>query len=377
MNDNIMSSTLYSKPDPSVNALNEGAQAIREYEQEEARLNGYHPSIIDLAKVQAEPVDWLWYPYLPKGAFVMLEGESDLGKTFILLDIIARLSSKQTLPNGTTLDRAVGAVYINYEDDIARTIKPRLAKAGTDFSKVRIIQDVQETEEDTHPFCVVRDFDLDLLRKAIQQVDAEIVVIDPITEALGAKTDFYKDTDVRRALYRLHALAEELDITVIMVRHHKKGKSDNMKEKGAGSGAFVNKSRVGIACFLDPEDQTEKTRLFVHFKHNLTPEADTIKYTIEGEDIGKIVWGETTKISKRQIMEGPSGITFGDLRKSIFDLFTNIQCWIYNEIQSAMQGRGYSETNIKVTLNRMVKPGNELKRGQKRGEYCKDGDAVK
>jgi hypothetical protein len=60
-----------------------------EYEVEDDEEAG----ILDASRIQTKVVEWLWYPYLPKNMLVMEEGESELGKTAVELDLIAIMTT--------------------------------------------------------------------------------------------------------------------------------------------------------------------------------------------------------------------------------------------------------------------------------------------
>lgn len=58
---------------------------------------------ICLADVEAKPVEWLWPRRLPKGCITLLDGDPGLGKSYIALDIAARLTNGQPMPEGDAL----------------------------------------------------------------------------------------------------------------------------------------------------------------------------------------------------------------------------------------------------------------------------------
>ena len=43
--------------------------------------------------IEAEEVQWLWYPYIPFSKLTILQGDPGCGKTMVALDLAARLSS--------------------------------------------------------------------------------------------------------------------------------------------------------------------------------------------------------------------------------------------------------------------------------------------
>ena len=52
------------------------------------------------ADVEAASVEWLWEPYLARGKLAVLDGDPGTGKSFVTIDIAARLSRGSSMPNG-------------------------------------------------------------------------------------------------------------------------------------------------------------------------------------------------------------------------------------------------------------------------------------
>ena len=44
-------------------------------------------------EIVARPVSWLWPTILPAGKLVMLDGDPDMGKSLVTLDLSARLTT--------------------------------------------------------------------------------------------------------------------------------------------------------------------------------------------------------------------------------------------------------------------------------------------
>jgi AAA domain len=58
------------------------------------------PTVVTLADVEPEPVEWLWFPYLPMGKLTLLEGDPGVGKTWLALAIAAHVSQGTQWPGG-------------------------------------------------------------------------------------------------------------------------------------------------------------------------------------------------------------------------------------------------------------------------------------
>ena len=84
------------------------------------------------ANVRTEPVEWLWYPYIPLGKLTVLQGDPGEGKSTFALNVVARITTGQPMPDGVPAKGKRVAIYQCAEDGIADTIKPRLQQAGAD-----------------------------------------------------------------------------------------------------------------------------------------------------------------------------------------------------------------------------------------------------
>ena len=82
------------------------------------------------------PLDWLWPHYLPRGKLVILDGDPEMGKSLLTIDLIARLGRGGPLPDGSTPAGHVTSVLLSAEDDPADTIRPRAEAAGADLDRL-------------------------------------------------------------------------------------------------------------------------------------------------------------------------------------------------------------------------------------------------
>ena len=83
-----------------------------------------------VAQLTLSPVRWLWEPYLARGAPALLDGDPEIGKSLITIDLAARLSRGGELPNGVASGRPHTTILLGTEDNSAETIGPRVVAAG-------------------------------------------------------------------------------------------------------------------------------------------------------------------------------------------------------------------------------------------------------
>lgn len=131
--------------------------------------------LISIGEIKAEEVKWLWYPYLPRGKLTIVLGNPGEGKTTFVLAVIAALTRGESLPESEQALEPLDVIYQTAEDGLADTIKPRLDAAGADCSRVLVIDESQQELT----LCDER------LEQAVQQTEAQLIVLDPIQAYLG------------------------------------------------------------------------------------------------------------------------------------------------------------------------------------------------
>src|SRR5688572_7336329 len=98
-------------------------------------------------QVVAESVSWLWPGRIPLGKLVLLDGDPDLGKSLISLDLCARLSTGRPFPDGQPGTGPANALVLSAEDSAADTIVPRLSGLGADLTRVAVWQRDRDDED--------------------------------------------------------------------------------------------------------------------------------------------------------------------------------------------------------------------------------------
>ena len=118
-----------------------------------------------------------------------------LGKSTLALDIAARVDQLQ-IPDGTSTGYPGDVIVLSAEDSISDTIRPCLAAAGADLSRIRVFQSVIEAAGPRPPELPG---DLHFLESLIIEDAATFVVVDPLMAFLAGRIDSHRDSDIRRA----------------------------------------------------------------------------------------------------------------------------------------------------------------------------------
>jgi len=249
---------------------------------------GAEPVLVKLSDVQPEPIRWLWPGRIALGKLTLIAGDPNLGKSFLTLDIAARVSQGAGWPDAPDAYCApAGVVLLSAEDDLNDTIRPRLDAAGADVDRIVALQGMRERNPETGewypvPFTLA---DLGILETAIDSVSGcRLVVIDPVSAYLGL-TDSHKNAEVRAVLAPLAELAARRRLAVVAVTHLRKGEGPALY-RAMGSLAFVAAARAVWAVARDPKDPTKRRRLFLPAKNNIAPDPTGLAYTLEPAENG-------------------------------------------------------------------------------------------
>jgi hypothetical protein len=235
--------------------------------------------------VKIKPVVWLWKGWLPRGKVGVIDGSPGLGKSTITLDLAARITSGQPMPDGA--GSATGpVVLVSYEDDSGDTIVPRFLAAGGDLNGLHLVKGVQGA-----PFTMPEH--TGKLADLIDALDAVLVVIDPLMAALSGDVKTGIDHHIRRTLAPLKSVAEATGATVMLVRHlNKQTKLSDPMMRGGGSIGIIGAARFGLIVGPDPED--DDRRVLAISKSNLADDdRAALSYRVvqaPHHDCGRIEW---------------------------------------------------------------------------------------
>lgn len=186
------------------------------------------PVLCRVCDIQRQELRWLWPGRIPLGKLTLFAGDPGLGKSFVTLDIGARITRGRGWPDrAATSCEPASAIILSAEDDPADTIRPRLEAADADLSKVHILQAVRRAKPNGETSLEHFSLETDLvaLQDAVASLgDVRLIVIDPISAYLGG-TDSHVNTRVRGLLSPLAEIASALGVATLAVTHLNKNTS--------------------------------------------------------------------------------------------------------------------------------------------------------
>lgn len=255
---------------------------------------------ICLADIQPERIQWRSRGRIARGKITIIDGDPGLGKSTVTMELAARISRGDPLPDGDPQDEH-GVILICAEDDPADTIRPRLDAMGADVSNIHLLHTLP-AEGGDRLFSLPED--CALLEGFIRAKEVGLVIIDPFMGFLSEQLKANSDQDIRRALTPLVGVAQRTGASILLVRHLNKSASANALYRGGGSIGIIGVARFGLMVAKNPDDPT--TRVLAHTKVNIGPPPASLVYAIEsvpGTDVGRVVWKGISNHSANSLLQ--------------------------------------------------------------------------
>jgi hypothetical protein len=265
------------------------------------------PVVVRLDTVQPAAVEWLWRGWIPRRTVVLLDGDPGLGKSTIALDLAARVTRGWEMPPaGGPCEGAEpeGVLLLSAEDDLARTIRPRLDAAGADPALVWFLQAIRTADDERPP---VLPWDLTLAEGMILEHDVRLVVVDPLMAYLDGNISSFKDQDVRRCMHRLTLLAHKTGAAILVIRHLNKLVGGPALYRGGGSIGIIGAVRSALLVGRDPTDSSRC--VLASNKSNLGPAPKSRLYTMTPAtpNVARIGCGEETDLTADDLVAKANG----------------------------------------------------------------------
>ena len=254
------------------------------------------PLFVMADDVVEQPLSWLWPNVAEAGEYTVVGGLPGAGKSTIVTDIAAIVSSGGRWPDGSRA-KPGAAILFELEDRRDRVTKPRLRAAEANMRHIAFGERLDLATE-----IAKLDEMADHMARLPGMPPLRLVSISPMTRFFGDKivTD---DNAVRGLLAPLLDFAERRQVAVIGIAHLK---PTGPREEFAGSKAFARASRANWSAIVndaDPEpDEKKKQRIFYPAKVSHAPEEE-LYYRLKtvampgGLTAAKVIW-ETESAGK-------------------------------------------------------------------------------
>lgn len=186
-----------------------------------------------LSSVKQSTTDWMWNPRIPATGLTLFFGEAGIGKTTMVLDLVARWTRGDPMPEtiGSSF-RPIRVAMYGFEDDLSSVIVPRLMAAGANLDMIDVLE-----LDNTKPILPDQ---IDTIRQLCHEIGAGVLVMDNIENAMGTSVETNNSKSLRAVLSPLSFIG----IPVLAIHHPKKGAMNvSPKEAMGGSQAYTNVAR--------------------------------------------------------------------------------------------------------------------------------------
>lgn len=264
------------------------------------------PAITVMSEVQRKPIEWLWPGRIAAGRITLIGGDPGLGKSWLTLDIAARVSTGRDWPDGSSCE-AGNVLLMSCEDDLADTILPRLQLLGAETRNIYSLDGIRTEspiEGLEHVVTPITLADHETIAASISVTKAKLLIIDPITGFLGQAADSNRDTFIRGAFRPISLAAERLNCAVILVAHLNKSSEQAALYRFSGSVQYTGAARAAFYVGRDRGD--ESRRIMCCVKNNIGRDGWGLAYRLDQDSEHPLQWEPDELEDPRDLITGAS-----------------------------------------------------------------------
>ena len=264
---------------------------------------------IKAASVKPKPMNWLWLNRVPAGAITWGVGKPGNAKSLWATDLAARVSSGADFPDNAknTMGPKKVLMYCG-EDDLHRTVVPRLMAAGANLDNITLLDNSSFEVYDREWNRVDRrSIDLSQDCKTVSHLihdnpDIALLILDPTTGVYGNRNTNH-DKDMRPIMNELRDMCEKPGLTIIGITHTNKRGEAAAIDQIQGASSIAGAARAAWLFTRDSESDDEHAHVMTCIKSNLSDNHDGLKLLTKAVEVSPevgshpmIVWGESTKM---------------------------------------------------------------------------------
>jgi AAA domain len=270
---------------------------------------------VRLCEVEDRETEWDWHQRIPRGTLTLLNGDPDLGKSWLALDILSRITTGRKMPDGSPnpFKGQPRDVLWASDEDPDTVIKKRFKLLDGDTTRFHSLRFVRATVPPKGKAEAGPPVDQTLnLTEHLGYLSywlkihplVAMVVLDPLTAFTG-KVDTHRNSEVRAMLGPLMRLTDKHRISILALNHLNKMEGPSAMYRGMGSIAFVAASRSSWLVTVDPKETNR--RLFSKIKCNYqTEDVGGLAFHVGPEIATGIQWEQgKVETSADEALRGP------------------------------------------------------------------------
>jgi putative DNA primase/helicase len=330
--------------------------------------------VAPMEEVQKLEMEWLWPGRIAIGSLTLLAGDLDMGKTYLAMELAARVSRGETWPDGRANLGPNKVLLFNQEDHLRSMAYAALEAAGADMTQIVapwLVREGGPGRERERPVNLKRDLD-SLERMVAEMRWCRLVIIDPIHAHMGSGGNM----ETKMWLRSLMGIAARYHLAIVGVTHLRTGKGEAMhravgglaltaaaramwmvvKDVKGNSEVGDRKSEVRLGRDGSGEPSYGEGRLLLPVKNNLSADRKGLAFRLavgEGNCVPRVEWS-TEAVEKsadevmRELRRKPVkySLAVGQAMEFLKEALADGPRLMKEVEQEAKQERGISSTSL-------------------------------
>ena len=232
------------------------------------------PMLIKASDVPYEPPRWLIAPYIQKGKGTLIQADNGTGKTAFVCAIASHVTTGRPLL-GIPVATPGNVLILSVEDDLP-VLRGRIEASGGDLDKCHFLTNAAGLS-----------FNSPEVEAAVKQIEAKLVIFDPLQAFMGAKVDMFRANETRPEFAKLFEMCARNDCACIIIAHTSKTAGEKSPvNRALGSVDIPAAMRSVLQIIKNPDNEYE--RIAVHVKCSNAPKGQSLVYSIG--DRGGVQW---------------------------------------------------------------------------------------
>ena len=233
--------------------------------------------VISADKIENDPIEWLRPDCLEIGTLASIAGSGGAGKSTIVMDQIARLTTGYGMPGASSIEKPeydpITVMILGSEDGITTRLRPQLEVAEADMSRVKFL--TAEKGFITFPQ------DTEEVFERVQDENAKLIYIDPVNAFVDSETKENSDVSWRDIAKHFQQKATQLRLVVYGLYHLNKSVGMSATHRILGSVGIANSCRNIMITLPDPDNEGGGILFVDKNSHGPRP-TKGIRYEIRG-----------------------------------------------------------------------------------------------
>jgi hypothetical protein len=221
-------------------------------------------------QIKPLPMEWLWYPYIPRYGVTIFAGDPGRGKSLLTAMLIGTVTSQSKWPLSEERSDGNRVLLLSAEDNWPRVTLSRLIKAGAVLDNIHVM----------HQFRALTVERLEKLAQEMEEWRPDLVIIDTLAAYMGAERDMHRQNEVGEFLAMLTEMAESVGSAIVGIGHLNKQTNEHPLFRIVGSIGFAATVRSAIFLGANPDDRDQLA--LAHGKSNASEKGRTVLFKIEG-----------------------------------------------------------------------------------------------